>query len=173
MAWFLPRKLRGGRERLVAQFQGPWGWASWPVWMTHTDSRSSQRTSGPLRTPRPIPSCLPSLPVTRPKRPIHMACGERQLSSPMSSSPDPSSPQGNGAAASTASFYASASVTQTLWGTNSREWASGENIWARPGIGKSWKADSEEEMKTPVTSISTSSPAAGSLPPQAVRLLLC
>lgn len=93
-----------------------------------------------------------------------MACGERQLSSPMSSSPDPSSPQGNGAAASTGSFHAFASVTQTLWGMNSKGGASGENSGARPGIGKSWEAGSEEEMKTPVTPNSTSSPAARQSP---------
>lgn len=89
-----------------------------------------------------------------------MACGERQLSSPMSSSPDPSSPQGSQAAASTSSFYAFASVTQTLWEMNSSEGASGQNSGSQTGIGKSWEARREGEMKTPVTSNSTSSPTA-------------
>lgn len=61
VARFLPRELGGGEERLVAQFQGPWGWASWPIWMIHAGSRSSQWTEGDLLAlPHPIPSCLPS-----------------------------------------------------------------------------------------------------------------
>lgn len=86
---------RGGGESLVAQLQGPRGWASRPIWMTHVDSRSSQCTEQDFTLPRPIPSCLPSLPVIRPKRPVHMACSEKQLSNPTSSPADPSSPLGS------------------------------------------------------------------------------
>lgn len=116
------------------------------------DSRSSQCTEWNLFTlPRPIPSCLPSLPVTRPKRPVHMACSEKQLSNPMSSPTDPSSPLGS----QSSSLLSVASkplvkLHRMLWEKNSGEGANGQRVGsslALEGAGRSQLRD--EDPSTP------------------------